>query len=110
MKKQLAFFMVLQLLFASLMATSHLAVAGSDVHEKPHFHLIDSSEHCYHEASTSLVDIEHSCEIHISLTFLEATSFDTLLFSPSSLSISSLNISFLNSLVKPLLPPPNIFI
>lgn len=108
MKKQLAFFMVLQLLFASLMATSHLAVAGSDVHEKPHFHLIDSSEHCCHEASTSLVDIEHTCEIHISLTFLEASSFDALMFSPSSLRVASENTFFINSLIKPLLPPPNI--
>jgi len=100
--------MVLQLIFASLMATSHLAVAGSDVHEELHFHLIDSSEHYHHEALNSSGDIEHTCEIHISLTFLEASSFDELMFSPSSLRVASENTFFINSLIKPLLPPPNI--
>lgn len=106
MKKYLSLFMILQLVLASLMATSHLALAGSGVHEKPHFHLLDS-EHYHGNTDDSSKESEHVDEVHVHLSFIEAPSFASLIILPVKLTIADSNILIVSSLIKPLLPPPN---
>ena len=108
MKRFFAVFLILQFVFASLMATSHLALAGSDVHEKPHFHLLDSDVHHHAEFSDAPFESEHTGEIHIHLTFLEACDLDVLSVSPIIIDVPDADVLVFSSLITPLLAPPNI--
>lgn len=106
MKKVFSILLIFQLLLASFMATSHMALAGHDIHEKPHFHLIDHLDHDMHHHAEG-THSDHAGEIHIHLTFIDTNNSDNIFTSFQQNADSTYAMSFVSQSFRPLLPPPN---
>lgn len=104
MKKILSVFIILQLSFAGFMSTSHMALGGHDIYEKPHFHLTDNDDHTQHQHD---LHSDHAGEVHVHLTFIETNLLKTGFVSLGQANQFDHNVTYLNHSFKPLLPPPN---
>ncbi len=118
LKRMLSAVVILQLIFTGWVATSHMAVAshGSQQHAHIHFDVQDNQHSHSHEShshqSNSLLNdsdpqTEHSCEIHIPLSYLDAPE---LFFKNQVIhtgSITAMLSPMSTRHLKPLLPPPN---
>lgn len=106
MKKYFTTFLIMQLVFASFMAISHGALAGSTTHEALHSHT-GEREHHHADNFNHSAGLDSVCDVHVHLTFLENGIIDYQFIPSNSTLVRFSNVSFLNSSTKPLLPPPN---